>query len=411
MWDEELEKAMLFYVIFEKEDYLLDEEDFVNERNKKIIRAINELKAEKQEISIMSIKSKIRANGKQVLDYLTTLGEYIRTTSVEEVYTRLIEMSKKRKLLKLLETEKQNIVDCENVDILAEKIVKDINKIEQINEKEKTFVEQVADVMSKIEENTLKGTDYSLYTGITDLDNMMCGLHRQELTIIGARPGVGKTTLALQIAEYIASKGIETAFISLEMSDFQIIQKMITTKTRVNSYKMRLGTLETQDLEKIGIAGAEIAELPIHLVTRARTIQHIENIARKLKNKSDLGLLVIDYIQLIKNNSKFNNREQEVADITRTLKLLSLELDIPIIGLCQLNRNASKAEPTLADLRESGSIEQDADNVLFLYRENENEENIVDVTLKIAKQRAGETGKIYLKFNKANSEFKGVIRC
>lgn len=411
MWDEEIEKAMLYYIIFEKEDYLLDEEDFVNERNKKIIRAINELKAEKQEISIMSIKSKIRANGKQVLDYLTTLGEYIRTTSVEEVYTRLIEMSKKRKLLKLLETEKQNIVDCENVDILAEKIVKDINKIEQINEKEKTFVEQVADVMSKIEENTLKGTDYSLYTGITDLDNMMCGLHRQELTIIGARPGVGKTTLALQIAEYIAKKGIETAFISLEMSEYQIIQKMLMKKTRVNSYKMRLGTLEEQDLEKISFASAEIAELPIHLITKARTIQHIENIARKLKNKNNLGLLVIDYIQLIKNKGKFNNREQEVADITRTLKLLSLELDIPIIGLCQLNRNASKAEPTLADLRESGSIEQDADNVLFLYKENENEDNIVDITLKIAKQRAGETGKIYLKFNKANSEFKGVIRC
>ena len=411
MWDEELEKAMLYYIIFEKEDYLLDEEDFINERNKRIIKAINELKAEKQDISMIAIKSKIKANGKQVLDYLTTLGEYIRTTSVEEVYTRLIEMSKKRKLLKLLETEKQNIADCENMDILAEKIIKDINKIEQINEKEKTFVEQVADVMSKIEENTLKGTDYSLYTGITDLDNIMCGLHRQELTIIGARPGVGKTTLALQIAEYIASKGIETAFISLEMSDFQIIQKMITKRTKVNGYKMRLGTLEEQDLEKIGIAGAEIAELPIHLITSARTIQHIENIARKLKNKNNLGLLVIDYIQLIKNKGKFNNREQEVADITRTLKLLSLELDIPIIGLCQLNRNASKAEPTLADLRESGSIEQDADNVLFLYRENENEENIVDITLKIAKQRAGETGKIYLKFNKANSEFKGVIRC
>ena len=188
MWDEEIEKAMLYYIIFEKEDYLLDEEDFVNERNKKIIRAVNELKAEKKEVSIMSIKSKIRANGKQVLDYLTTLGEYIRTTSAKEVYTRLIEMSKKRKLLRVLEIEKQNIVDCENVDILAEKIVKDINNIEQINEKEKTFIEQVVNVISKIEENTLKGTDYSLYTGITDLDNMMCGLHRQELTIIGARP-------------------------------------------------------------------------------------------------------------------------------------------------------------------------------------------------------------------------------
>ena len=411
MWDEEIEKAMLYYLIFEKEEYLLDEEDFVNERNKKIIKAINELKAEKKEISIMSIKSKIKSNGKQVLDYLSTLGEYIRTTSVQEVYEKLIELSKKRKLLRILEEEKQNINDCENIDNLAEKIVKDINRIEQINEKEKTFLQQVVDVTAQIEQNTLKGTDYSLYTGITDLDNIMCGLHRQELTIIGARPGVGKTTLALQIAEYIAKKGIETAFISLEMSEYQIIQKMLMKKTRVNSYKMRLGTLEEQDLEKISFASAEIAELPIHLITNARTIQHIENIARKLKNKNNLGLLVIDYIQLIKNKGKFNNREQEVADITRTLKLLSLELDIPIIGLCQLNRNASKAEPTLADLRESGSIEQDADNVLFLYRENENEENIVDITLKIAKQRAGDIGKIYLKFNKANSEFKGVIRC
>lgn len=331
MWDEEIEKAMLYYTIFEKEDYLLDEEDFVNERNKKIIKAINELKAGKQDISIMAIRSKIKANSKQVLDYLANLGEYIRTTSADEIYVKLIEMSKKRKLLKLLETEKQEILECENVDILAEKLVKDINKIEQINEKEKTFLQQVVDVMGKIEENTLKGTDYSLYTGITDLDNITCGLHRQELTIIGARPGVGKTTLALQIAEYIASKGIETAFVSLEMSDFQIIQKMITKRTKVNSYKMRLGTLEEQDLEKIGVAGAEIAELPMYLITSARTIQHIENIARKLKNKSNLGLLVIDYIQLIKNKGKFNNREQEVADITRTLKLLSLELDIPII--------------------------------------------------------------------------------
>lgn len=188
MWDEEIEKAMLYYIVFEKEDYLLDEEDFINERNKRIIRAINELKAEKKEITTMAIKTKIKANGKQVLDYLTTLAEYIRTTSAEEVYTRLIKMSKKRKLLKLLEAEKEEIIECEDIDILAEKIIKDINKIEQINEKEKTFMQQVVDVMGQIEENTLKGTDYSLYTGITDLDNIMCGLHKQELTIIGARP-------------------------------------------------------------------------------------------------------------------------------------------------------------------------------------------------------------------------------
>ncbi len=215
----------------------------------------------------------------------------------------------------------------------------------------------------------------------------------------------------MQIAERIASKGVETAIISLEMSDYQIIQKILSKKTRVNSYKMRLGTLEDQDLAKIGQACGEIATLPIHLITTARTLQQIENIVRKLKNKNDLGLLVIDYIQLIKNKGKFNNREQEVADITRTLKLLSLELKIPIIGLCQLNRNATRQEPMLSDLRESGAIEQDADNVIFLYQEKEQEDSIIDVTLKIAKQRAGEIGKTYLKFNKAMSEFKGVIRC
>ena len=115
------------------------------------------------------------------------------------------------------------------------------------------------------------------------------------------------------------------------MSDTQIIQKMLAKRTRVNSYKMRLGTIEDEDFVKIGQACGEMSKLPIHLITDARTLQHIENIARKLKNKDKLGLLIIDYIQLIKNKGKFNNREQEVADITRTLKLLSLELKIPII--------------------------------------------------------------------------------
>jgi len=194
------------------------------------------------------------------------------------------------------------------------------------------------------------------------------------------------------------------------MSDSQVIQKIIAKKSRINSYKMRMGTLEHKDLEKIGEISAEIASLPITLTTKARTIQQIENIARRLKNKKNLGLLIIDYIQLIKNKEKFNSREQEVADITRTLKLLSLELKIPIIGLCQLNRNATRQEPLLSDLRESGAIEQDADNVIFLYQENDNDSDLVDITVKVAKQRAGGIGKIYMKFNKPNSEFRNIIR-
>ncbi len=410
MNDEELEKAMLYYLIYEQEDYVLDETDFAFEKNKKIIKAINELKAEKKEISIISLQSRISANNKQVIEYLTSLSEYVYATTADYIYNQVIELSKKRKLMELLQKSITELMEAENIDIFMQDKIKQINKIAEINEKEQTFVEQVVETSTEIEKNTLQKPDYTLYTGITDLDKMICGLHKQELTIIGARPGVGKTTLALQIAEHIAERGTETAIISLEMSDTQVIQKLISRRARINSYKMRMGTLETKELEQIGIVSAEIAELPIHLITKARTIQHIENIARKLKNKNNLGLMVIDYIQLIKNKGKFNSREQEVADITRTLKLLSLELNIPIIGLCQLNRNAARQEPTLADLRESGAIEQDADNILFLYQEAESTETIVDITLKLAKQRAGEIGKINLKFNKANSEFKGVMR-
>lgn len=411
MYDEELERAMLYYLIFEQEQYSLDETDFINGRNKKIIKAINELKAEKKEISMLSIKSKIKANGSQVLEYISSLGDFVRTSSAENVYSELISLSKKRKIFDLLQNKVSEIADAENIDVLAESIVKQINSIEQLNEKEQTFSEQVLNTVSALEDNYNNKNDYSLYTGLMDLDNKICGLHNQELTIIGARPGVGKTTFALQIATKIAEKGKNVTIISLEMSDIQIIQKILATKTKVNSYKMRMGTIEDDDWEKIARASTEISKLPINLITKATTIQRIETISRKLKNQNKLDLLVIDYIQLIKNKNKFSNREQEVADITRTLKLLSLELKIPIIGLCQLSRNATRQEPTLADLRESGAIEQDADNVIFLYQEKEQEDSIVDITVKIAKQRAGEVGKVYMKFNKPNSEFKGVMRC
>lgn len=193
------------------------------------------------------------------------------------------------------------------------------------------------------------------------------------------------------------------------MADKQIIQKLLAKKTNINSNKFRAKTLEIKDLEEIGKQATKLAELPINLYSNVRTIQHIEALARKLKNKKNLGLLIIDYIQLIKNKGKFNSREQEVADISRTLKLLSLELDIPIIALCQLNRTANRAEPTLAELRESGSLEQDADNVIFLYQENENEEQVVEVIVKIAKQRAGETGKTKLRFDKKIGEFREIL--
>jgi len=219
--------------------------------------------------------------------------------------------------------------------------------------------------------------------------------------------GVGKTTFSLQIADKIASKNKKVAYVSLEMSEEQIIQKILAKRARVNSRKIRNGDLQNNEIDKIAIAFGEISELQLSILTKANTIQQIEIEARRMKNRDKLDLLIIDYLQLVRNAGNFKSREQEVADISRTLKLLSLELEIPIIALCQLNRNASRSEPTLADIRESGSIEQDADNVVFLYQEDE-ENNIVTVDLQ--KQRAGNTGKTILKFNKVNSEFVNIER-
>lgn len=197
------------------------------------------------------------------------------------------------------------------------------------------------------------------------------------------------------------------------MSKNQLVERLIAKESRVDSNKIRTGILTNEEMEKIAEATARVYELPIFINTKSKNIQDIEIYARKLKNKENIGLLIIDYIQLMKSQNKLNSREQEVSEITRTLKLLSLELKIPIIGLCQLNRNAARSEPTLADLRESGAIEQDADNVIFLYKKdnNDNEQkSIEDVVIDLQKQRAGPLAKVTVRFDKKIGEFINLIR-
>lgn len=410
MQDEEIEKAMLYYLIFENYECELIDADFTTRLNKKIFKAIQNLKQAKEEITMLTVKNKL-TDEKNILSYLATLSENIYSTTAESVYKKLIELTKKRQMQKLLNESATKIKDAENIDIDIEKVIKELNKIEDREIKEESLKEQIIDTLDMIEKNMKNKNDYSLYTGMLDLDQLTCGLHNEELTIIGARPGMGKTTFALQIADYIAKKKIPVMFISLEMSEEQIITKLIAKETRINSTKMRLGTLTDQEAVKVYEAGAELEEKSLYITSNLRTIQQIEVEARKLKNKKNIGLIIIDYIQLIKSSQKFNLREQEVADITRTLKLLTLELKIPIIGLCQLNRNATRQEPMLSDLRESGAIEQDADNVIFIYQEEEETDAAAPVvTIKLAKQRAGSTGKVNMIFRKVYSEFVNIIR-
>ena len=403
MQDEEIEKAMLYYLIFENYECELIDADFTTRLNKKIFKAIQNLKQAKEEITMLTVKNKL-TDEKNILSYLATLSENIYSTTAESVYKKLIQLTKKRQMQTLLNESVTKIKDAENIDIDIEKVIKELNKIEDREVKEESLKEQIIDTLDMIEKNMKNKNDYSLYTGMLDLDQLTCGLHNEELTIIGARPGMG------QIADYIAKKKIPVMFISLEMSEEQIITKLIAKETRINSTKMRLGTLTDQEAVKVYEAGAELEEKSLYITSNLRTIQQIEVEARKMKNKKNIGLIIIDYIQLIKSSQKFNLREQEVADITRTLKLLTLELKIPIIGLCQLNRNATRQEPMLSDLRESGAIEQDADNVIFIYQEEETDAAAPVVTIKLAKQRAGSTGKVNMIFRKVYSEFVNIIR-
>lgn len=196
------------------------------------------------------------------------------------------------------------------------------------------------------------------------------------------------------MAEYIAQKGKYTYFASLEMSENQLGNRMIARRANIDSHVLRMGWLTDNDFEKIGKAAGEVSSIGMCIDSKISTIQEIEFKANKLKQNKNLGLIVIDYLQLLKSKTKFNNREQEVADISRRLKLLTKKLDIPIVALCQLNRETEKRNiPILADLRESGSLEQDADNVIFLYvADNEKVQNVkINVDVIVAKQRNGPT--------------------
>lgn len=401
MYDEEIEKAILYYIIFQNEEFALTETDFVNVINKKIIRAINQLKAKKEEVSILTISTKIK-DEKDIVSYIAMLDDYIMTSSADALYKILKEYTKKRQVFFLSKTIQETIKDTENIEIYIQKLIKSLQKIECEIENDISFKEYVIRTAQEIESNITKTEDYSLYTGYFDLDSLTDGLHNGEFTVVGARPGIGKTTFALQLAENIAEKGKFVAYISLEMSEEQIIQKLISRITKINSRRIRNGDLDDKQLIDISEACAKISELPISILTRTNTLQQIEVEIRRMKNRGELDLLIIDYLQLLKDTNNFKSREQEVANISRMLKILSLELNIPIIALCQLNRSASKKEPTLADIRESGALEQDADNVIFLY--SEDIENDI-VTVDLQKQRTGNIGTLKLKFFKQYSEF------
>jgi replicative DNA helicase len=263
-----------------------------------------------------------------------------------------------------------------------------------------------------------KGGVTGIPSGYPDLDKMTSGFQRSDLIILAARPAVGKTAFALNVAQNIAVRAGETvAIFSLEMGKEQLVQRMLCAEANIDAGKMRTGFLEEDDWPKLTMAVGTLSEAPIYIDdTPGITVHDIRAKCRRLKAEHGIGLILIDYLQLIQGRGKGDNRQQEVSEISRTLKLIARELHVPVIALSQLSRSVEQRQdkrPMMSDLRESGSIEQDADIVSFLYRDDyynpESErKNIIEVI--IAKQRSGPTGTVELVFLKNFNKFVSLER-
>lgn len=258
-----------------------------------------------------------------------------------------------------------------------------------------------------------------LPTGFRALDHLLAGLQKSDLVILAARPSMGKTSLAMNIAQNVAIKtGVPVGIFSLEMSKEQLIDRLLAGEARIDSWKLRTGNLEDRDFEKLNKAMGVLAEAPIYIDDSAMAnVMEMRTKARRLQSEHDLGLIVIDYLQLMSGrNNQSDNRVQEISEISRGLKGLARELNVPVVALSQLSRSVEARHPQipqLSDLRESGSIEQDADVVMFIYREDyynkESErQNIADIFIK--KHRNGPTGDVELYFEADKMLFKNIDR-
>ena len=301
----------------------------------------------------------------------------------------------------------------------AEKKIFDI-----IQNKNKSDFTPIKDVLiesfNKLEELYNRKTRITgLPTGFTDLDYQTAGLHGSDLILVAARPAMGKSAFALNIASNVAIKaGVPVAIFNLEMSKEQLVNRILSSEAMVDSNKIRTGKLEEEDWNKLAGVVGTLSDAKIYIDdTPGISVMEIRTKCRKLKMEKDIGLIVIDYLQLIQGSSKRKtSREQEIAEISRSLKILAKELNVPVIALSQLSRAVEQRpdhRPMLSDLRESGSIEQDADIVMFLYRDDyynkDSEEKDISEVI-IAKHRGGSTNTVKLLWMGTYTKFANLAR-
>ena len=393
---------------------ILKEEDFYREDNRAIYAAILNLYNRSEPIDIITVKAELESMGKfeQVggLEYLAELPEKVPTTANAEKYIKIVEeKSILRRLIKtaneIIELGYSPTEDVEDIMEGAEKKIFDI--MQQKNQKSYTPIKDVlVESFTKLEElYNRKQHITGVPTGFSELDYKTAGLHGSDLILIAARPAMGKTAFALNIATNASVRAkVPVAVFSLEMSKDQLVNRILCSEAMVDSNKVRTGKLEENDWTKLAESIGPLSEAEIYIDdTPGISVTEIRAKCRKLKLEKNIGMVVIDYLQLVQGSNKRNgSREQEISEISRSLKILAKELNVPVIALSQLSRAAEQRpdhRPMLSDLRESGAIEQDADIVMFLYRDdyyNEDSEKKDIAEVIIAKHRGGSTGTVEL---------------
>ncbi|HIS11619.1 MAG TPA: replicative DNA helicase [Candidatus Onthocola stercoravium] len=403
---------------------------FFDERNRHIFNAIKNLHDNKIPIDITTIKNELDKDKKLNsvgLDYLSEVIDSVVTSANLDFYIKIVkDYAVRRNLIETATDIINNTYDDEDVTSLldnAEKNILNVVRARTVGD----FVpiqEILRRAQAKLEELAKnKRTITGLETGFPDFDRITTGLQGGEMIILAARPGMGKTALALNMASYAAMHTKKAvAIFNLEMSADMLINRMIASIGQIDSYKLQTGNMQEKDWKRYNEAMSQLADTNIYIEDNAGvTAQEIRAKCRRLANsETGLGLVVIDYLQLVSSgNRRVESRQVEVSEISRALKTMALELDVPVIALSQLSRSAEKREsnqPMLADLRESGSLEQDADMVLFINRKDYYEkakdfnQKIVPAELIIAKHRKGGLGTVNLLFELNMLSFKSQLK-
>ena len=413
----------------------IEADDFYKHSHKVIFQAMITLSDRNEAIDAATVRSILADQGDLQniggLSYIAELVSSVPTSANADYYAKIVaEKAMLRNIISRL-TDSVNLAyngETTSEDILA----KAEQALIQINEhSNRTGFRKISDVLKVNYENLeirsqQKGDVTGLPTGFRDLDKITTGLHPDQLIILAARPAVGKTAFVLNIAQNVGTKQNKpVAIFSLEMGAESLVDRMLAAEGLVDSHALRTGQLTEQDWNNVTIAQGALAEAPIYIDdTPGIKITEIRARSRKLAQEVEggLGLIVIDYLQLI-TGTRPENRQQEVSEISRQLKILAKELKVPVIALSQLSRGVEQRQdkrPVLSDIRESGSIEQDADIVAFLYRDDyyrrdtdeENDDAVEDNTIEVIleKNRAGARGTVKLMFQKEYNKFSSIAQ-